>query len=1120
MITLGSLVRSRNNSLGIGKVIDISDTQSSVEYFYSVGQRIEKSLPLSSLYQFKLERQTRCCIYLESQEAWINGRIYEWDEEAHKYRIDLPDKKTIAVNEQQVYVRCSLPLADPIETLAMKGQETPYFHDRRFAFVKCLILQRAVSRGMTGLISANIKLYSHQVEVVRRVLEDPIQRYLLADEVGLGKTIEAGAILRQYLLDEPSGRAVVLVPQYLLEQWQQELENKFYISHFLKRVAVLAIEDIHKINPKANIGLLILDEAHHIAAMATSNDAAVHQRFETCKNIAHKSDRLLLLSATPVLNHEQDFLAMLHLLDPATYQLDDLAGFRDRVVKRQDIGRILLSFKEGANPFVLKTNLKQLRNLFAEDNYLLELADNLENSLQAKAGDIVEIVRAIRIHISDTYRLHRRMLRNRRASVEDVIFDRNITLRTEYDLDERSPDIHELIEEWRDVAPDDKQYHHIFLLFFRASGTWLGILKQVIQARLSSETALREGFPPQATANPKGISTAELIQEFGADSVRILTETPKFAGEAEILQSLLQIIEQPSEDGDRLELLKTVILYQLCEPLKLQSLKFNLPKLLAEVQQRLKRPIPGDSLPKIVIFTSFVQTCAEIVRYLSDRFGNGTVVSHQVGQTPSQVEENLNRFKKDPKCFILVCDSSGEEGRNLQFTNYMICFDLPWSPNRLEQRIGRIDRIGRLLKVEFTVFAGVDLPDSLHDAWYRLLKEGFNIFRQSIASLQFYVDEKLPVLAEILFKSGANGLLESIEVIQKEIEQEQVKISEQNALDEIDALDENATQYFQALDDYDARHQEIQQVTEDWISDALRFQPITNPNLSALKRYKPTGNTLIPANDLSSNFAGVLEEFGTFNRSIANQQPGVKLYRIGEKFVDALSSYIHWDDRGQAFAMWRVEETWDSGEGEEWYGFRFNYVIETNLTNSTGNTTKDKTLQRRVDGLFAPIVESVFIDARYEPMCAVEDETLLNILQRPYKGKGSKCRDYNLAKSRLSILDNFIESSRWQEFCYQARDTSLELLSQRPEFISLCENSAIRAEQKLGKRLDQLRLRLNRLTNQECISNKVLEQELNNETALSQVIIEGICHPSIRLDSVGFIIVSGRPPAKSEEDDL
>lgn len=1011
-------------------------------------------------------------------------------------------KKTIAVSEQEVYVRCSLPQTDPIETLAMKGQETPYFHDKRFAFVKSLILQRAVSRGMTGLISANIRLYPHQVEVVRRVLEDPIQRYLLADEVGLGKTVEAGAILRQYLLDEPSGRAIVLVPQYLLQQWQQELENKFYISHFPKRIAVVAVEDVHKINPKANIGLLVLDEAHHIAAMATSNDAAVRQRFETYKNLAHKSVSLLLLSATPVLNHEQDFLAMLHLLDPATYQLHDLAGFRDRVVKRQDIGRILLSFKESANPSVLKTNLKQLRNLFVEDEYLLESADKLENILQEKSGDTVEIVRAIRTHVSDTYRLHRRMLRNRRASVEDVIFDRNITLRAEYDLDERSPDIHELIENWRHAAGDDKQYQDIFLLLFRASGTWLGILKQVIQARL------------------KSVSTPELIGEFGADSVRILTAAPKFAGEAEILQSLLGIIEQPSEDGDRLELLKTVILYQLCEPLKLQSLKFNLPKLLLEVQQRLKRPIPGDSLPKIVVYTSFVQTCAEIVRYLSDQFGAGTVVSHQVGQTRAQVENNLNRFKKDPNCFILVCDSSGEEGRNLQFINSMICFDIPWSPNRLEQRIGRIDRIGRPLNIELTVFAGVDLPDSLHDAWYRLLKEGFNIFGQSIVSLQFYVDEKLLELAEILFKSGANGLLESIENIQKQIEEEQIKISEQNALDEIDALDESATEYFQALDDYDARHQQMQQVTEDWICNALRFKPINHPNVDALKRYKPTENTLIPPDDLTSNFAGVLEEFGTFNRRVANQEPNVKLYRIGEEFIEALSSYIHWDDRGKAFAMWRVDETWDAGEGEEWYGFRFNYVIETNLTNYKGNTTKHQILQRRADGLFPAVVESVFIDARSEAMSVVEDQTLLNILQRPYKGKGGKYRDYNLAKSRLFLLDNFIESSNWQEFCYQARSTSLELLSQRPDFIDLCENSATRAEQKLGKRLEQLRLRLNRLTNQERISNTLLEQELNNETALSQAIITGIRHPAIRLDSVGFMIVSGRPPVELEEDDF
>ncbi|MEG4408756.1 protein DpdE [Microcoleus sp. MON2_D5] len=984
MMKLGLLVRSRsvsaekspNNDLGIGKVTALSYSTATVEYFCSIGQRLEKTLPLTSLYRVQLPPQTRCYIQSESQDTWIIGRIFDWDEDKGQYRIDLPDKKIALVAEQEIYVRCNLPIDDPIETLAMKGQETPYFHDRRLAFVQCLIQQRAVSRGMTGLISANIDLYPHQVEVVRRVLEDPIQRYLLADEVGLGKTIEAGAILRQYLLDEPQGRAVVLVPQYLREQWLQELEHKFYVSDLDNRVQVLAVEDVDRVSPNADLGFLILDEAHHIAAMATSSDSIQRRRFQTCKHLAHKSDRLLLLSATPVLNHEQDFLAMLHLLDPITYQLDDLEGFRARVKNRQQIGRVLLSFKEKANPFVLKTNLNQLRTLFAEDKYLLNLVEELQNCLlspETLPADRDRIVRSIRTHISDTYRLHRRMLRNRRAAVEDVIFARNVTPKVEYELDERSPEIHELIDEWRTVAPNQQQYQQIFLLLFRASGTWLGILAQVLETRLSD------------------ISHSALIQEFGADNIRILTETPKFSGEEQILQSLLRIIQQPSEEGTRLELLKIVILYHLSETFKLQSYRSNLHKLLEQVQQRIRRPISGTPLPKIVIFTSFAQTGAEIFRCLSETFGQASVASHQLGLSRSHVEKSLNHFKNDQNCFILVCDSSAEEGRNFQFVDWMIHFDLPWSPNRLEQRIGRIDRIGRPLNVQFTVFAGSDLEDSPHDAWYQLLKDGFGIFHQSIASLQFYVDEKLPALVTTLFQSGASGLLEMIGTIQQEIAEEQVKISEQNALDEIDAQDENATQYFQTLDDYDARHQEIKRATEDWICQALHFKQIDDPNLEKVWRYQPTRRTLIPLHDLETRFAAYAQPSGTYNRRISTQYPGVNLYRIGEGFVEALASYIHWDDRGQAFAIWRCDESWDAGEGMEWFGFRFNYIVEANLeiaqkvlTDFGIDNNKYKALKRRTDALLPPIIETIFMDAGSEPMSIVEDEALLNILQRPY----------------------------------------------------------------------------------------------------------------------------------------
>ncbi len=1097
----GSLVRSHKNNLGIGKVTEVLAFEAEVEYFCSVGQRITKTLPLNSLYQVKLQRQTRCYVWSD-EDTWLIGRIFAWDEEELLYQIDLPERRTHLAMEAEVYVRCDIPITEPSEILAMKGQETPYFHDKRLAFVQCMIAQRAVSRGMTGLISANIELYPHQVEVVRRVLEDPVQRYLLADEVGLGKTIEAGVIIRQYLLDEPQGLVVVLVPEHLVSQWRLELESKFYASHFPDQVKVWAYAEASRIKASANIGMLLIDEAHNIAALATG-DADQQKSFAVYKRLAHKSDRLLLLSATPVLHHEQDFLAMLHLLDPVTYQLDDLAGFRTRIENRSTIGRILLSFKEGAEAFVLTSNLKQLRQLFTEDRYLLELAEKLETALKTESTDSDQLVRAIRTQISDTYRLHRRMLRNRRDAVEDVIFERKLTPKVEYELDERSPDIHSSVEEWRKTAPQEQPYAKIFLLLFRASGTWLGILEQLITSRIS------------------GVAHPELTQGWESDEIRVLLETPTFAGETEILQSLLTMIRTPSEDGDRLELLRIVLLYRLADVLGLQSFRGNLTKLLDRVQQRLLRPIGGDKLPKIVIFTNFGQTCAEITKGLINTFGKDSIASLQSHHSRSQTEKSLTQFKTNPSCFILVCDPAGEEGHNFQFAESMIHFDLPWSPNRLEQRIGRSDRIHRQQHLDITVFLGADLEDSPHDAWYRLLKDGFGIFDQSIASLQFYAEQKLPALETALFQSGAEGLLKEIEPIQQEIAAEQISISEQSALDEIDASVDSATEYFQDLDDYDARHKEMKRATEGWICDALQFKSVDDPNIRSAQRYQPTSRTLVPIDDLRNHFAPDTEEFGTYNRRAANQNRGVKLYRTGEGFVESLSQHVSGDDRGQAFAMWRHDPSWGTEEEKEWFGFRFNYVVTADLANATqelidygwGDSSKKKILQRRADGLFPPKIETIFIDARSESMSMVTEPALLEILQRPYQHKGgSQWRDYNLAKERLPILDHFVDASKWEDVCRQSRQISAELLSQRPDFQDLCQKFAGRAQQKLANQLEQLRLRYKRQ------ADKVLAEELKLETILSTAMVEGIRHPQIALDSVGFIVVSRQPPVSLATD--
>ncbi|MEG5101564.1 MULTISPECIES: protein DpdE [unclassified Microcoleus] len=1110
MIDVGSLVRSPRNDLGVGKVVEVSRIEAVVEYFCSVKNRIRKTVPLSLLQEARLQRQTRCYLWSTTQERWIIGRVYDWDEDKLEYEIDLPDSQSLQAVETELYVRCNIPIADPIDILAVKGQETPYFHDRRLAFVQSAIEQRAVSRGMTGLISANIDLYPHQVEVVRRVLEDPIVRYLLADEPGLGKTVEAGTILRQFLLDEPNGRAVVLVPKYLLEQWRQELENKFYLSHFADRVQLVAVSEINQISRNANLDFLIVDEAHDVAAMANSSDRAQQQSFELCQKLAQKSKNVLLLSATPVIGHEQDFLTMLHLLDPTTYRLDDLESFKEQVQNRQEIGRALLDFRENAKPAVLQTKLAQLRTIFAKDDYLIGLATELESCLKTKeTAEQARLVRTIRTHVSDTYRLHRRILRNRRDAVEDVIFERDAVPKTEYDLnDEQWSEIQTVLDKWRTVAPKSSEYQRIFLLFFRASGTWLNVLERVVKARLQKK------------------STPELDREFGQNDTAILTKTELFPEEREMLETLLNTLEKPQEGLDRLSLLRIAILRFLAVALKVPREYHSKPRdLLSRIQQQIKRPIPGERFPKVVIFTSFTATCQEIAENLAKIFGKNAIASHDTSKSADDVEASLKRFKTEPHCFILVCDRSAEAGVNLQLTDWLVHFDLPWFPNQLEQRLGRVDRIGSKMGVQFCLFAGPDLPESPHEAWFQVLKDGFDIFNKSIASLQFYAEEKLLKLEEKLFAEGGKGLSSEIEAIKTEIEQEKIKIDEQYVLDEIDTLDDSASQYFESLDNCDAKHKEMQRATEGWLCQALHFKQIEHPSVSGLMRYKPTQKTLIPSKDLMTRLVPYCQQYGSYNRRIAYQNADVALYRIGEGLIDALGSYIRWDDRGQAFAMWRHDESWDAEPGKEWFGFQFNYSIQTDvqpaeqvLQAQNIENYNLKALQRRADALFLPIFETVFVDARSEPMSLVEDAEILAILQRDYKGKGGPNRDYNLSKNRTSLIDSFVDPLEWDDFCQKGRVVSEELLRGRSAFVEMCEQSAVTAAIQLENRVNQLQLRLNRLSKSEQLLESVLAEEISTESLLSEAVLAGIRRPHMTLESVGFIVISGRPPVKSEDE--
>lgn len=264
-------------SLGIGKQVDRQGDSCSVEYFDSpTSEAIVRTVDARSVEPVALAEQTRVYHFDQVVGVWEIGRLL--DDHGDSHLVQFPNGKTKHLRSEEIFVRWARPIQDPTPFLANRINESPRFSDSRSAYVGSQMRQRAASMGMSAVLACAVEIEAHQVEVVRRILQDPVQRYLLADEVGLGKTIEAGILIRQCVLDARSDCTVlILVPSALVSQWRDELTSKFSLGRSLDRlVHVVALDDddqIRAILPNAT--MLVVDEAHHLTERSRGGDAGI-----------------------------------------------------------------------------------------------------------------------------------------------------------------------------------------------------------------------------------------------------------------------------------------------------------------------------------------------------------------------------------------------------------------------------------------------------------------------------------------------------------------------------------------------------------------------------------------------------------------------------------------------------------------------------------------------------------------------------------------------------------------------------------------------------------------------------------------------------------------------------
>ena len=1039
-------------AFGLGKLADRTGDRCTVEYFDApTSTPVVEEFEARALEPATIPGQTRAYHFNTTTHAWEIGRVL--DDHGDSILVQFPNGVTRHLPVDEVFVRWGRPIADPTPFLAGKINESPRFSDGRGAFVRSQVAQRGAALGMSALLSSAIELEAHQVEVVRRVLQDPVQRYLLADEVGLGKTIEAGVLIRQCVLDARGEvTVVVMVPAVLVSQWRTELSNRFFLgSHLDKAVHVLAHEDEAGLARRlATASMLVIDEAHHLAA---SESPARREVYARLAEAAPSVERILLLSATPALHNERGFLEMLHLLDPQAYPLDGEEAFRRKVRERQAVAEIVANLTP-QNALYLDYTLDQLAELFADDPLLQEHAMALRAVLDEMPAedepDLIEAVGRVHAHVSEVYRLHRRILRHRRRNVVGLTPDRAGAKAITYTSADRAV-LTEALEVWRSDLDDSA----------RALARYHEVLDRAAQYAAGPAAAL-EAAP--------------------AD-----------------LDQVGRLLLRPGVFDDRLD----ALIAALPDPLAVGA--------------------------KVVVFCTDPETADRLAAEIPSRLA---VPVHR----HSLRDPAWRAFSDEPAGAILICDRTAEEGLNLQGRRRVIVhFDLPLSPNRIEQRLGRADRYGAGEPVPSLVLVCRD--DPLESAWFTYLDTALQVFDRSVASLQYLIDNILRTLRPALLTDGVEALIDLTAAGQGEggvIDQEVRAIDQQDALDSLGAP---PIDLVDALSDVDGDTGAIAEVTAGWVEAMLQFRRAPfSPGRYPSGQGQPfrylyaTDNrrTLIPLATFMDHCAGALDLGATpkgarvvptipyvFSRRTALtrqvRSDGVGLLRYGDPFISGVMAFTQADDRGRSSAMWRYEPSYISESTADIF-LRFDFIVEADAASALEvlrshgfSNAAIAAIRRRADMALPPFFETVWLS---QDLQAVEDPDRLQLLGRAYSPDGTADggRDVNLNAQRWRRLERLdlplLES--WSPLCLKARATAEDALRSRTGFSDTVTQAERRAGEVEHGRLGQLRARA-----RDAGPEAAATVELRLEEALSTALRAGVRAPHVRVDSVGAVFLSG-----------
>jgi SNF2 family DNA or RNA helicase len=680
------------------------------------------------------------------------------------------------------------PEQTPVEEAPVERPDADELRKRVWSFIR-----NAPSRpdgALVAIETSTITPWPHQLRAYKRMLDNWPFRLLIADEVGLGKTIEAGMIVRHAWISGLAKRILIMVPAGIIKQWQAELYEKFNLLvpiytgkslvlpefHFREQMAiprerkvardawteepfVLVSSQLMRMHERQQElvdaegwDLLVLDEAHHARrrGAGTPQERGANLLLELMHKLKDKAKSLLLMTATPMQVAPVEIWDLLAILgippewtdkafqdhfeslakNPDDAELHRLAGmFRANEsaygpIPDGEVDRV--AEKYGLGPADRKNVLSALRS---PSRIPLK---RLSTTLRQAAIALLKLGTPVRARMS---RHTRNLLReyHARGLLDSPIAERDVDdIAVEMAPQERA--VYEAVEDYirttyQAATPDKKTaVGFVMTVYRRRMASSFHALRKTLENRLD---ALSHGG---AADDDEERLAEDVAQDESADEVMSGDDAAKLASEALAVEERSRIQE----------LLKAVA--RLGTDTKALRLVHELKTVLAS------------GYDTAIVFTQYTDTLDYLKDFLAERLdlpigcfsGRGGQRRDASGSWSPCTKEEIKRLLREEQIRILVCNDAAGEGLNLQTAGALFNSDLPWNPMKVEQRIGRIDRIGQ--KHEKVRIVNFGYKDTVETDVYFALQERIGLFKGVVGKLQ-------PILSQIPRQFEAAALM-------------------------------------------------------------------------------------------------------------------------------------------------------------------------------------------------------------------------------------------------------------------------------------------------------------------------------------------------------------------------